>query len=113
MAAQDTQTTWQLLCADASGPRAQAQGVPVAAQQDPHPVELHLDSPAATDGQLHSPRQHRGSETRQLLSRRHTARVSETASRDANPARGRSRFLGLNLGVAHTDAYLGGGPPGC
>jgi hypothetical protein len=56
--------------------------VPVAAQLKTHPVELDLDGPAVAVGQRLGTRQHRVDETGKLLTRGHTARVSETASRD-------------------------------
>jgi hypothetical protein len=60
--------------------------VPVVAQLKAHPVEFHLDGPALAERHRRRARQHGGNEARKLLARdRHTARVSEPASRDGNP----------------------------
>jgi hypothetical protein len=69
----DGREFWEFLAAVASGPRAQADGLPVAADLKPDSVELDLDSPAVAVEHRPGARQHRVDETRKLLSQGHTA----------------------------------------
>ena len=92
---------WDLLAAVASGPRAQTQGVPVAAQLKSHPVELDLDCPPVAHGRRRRARQHRVDETRKLLARGHAARVS-APGRSCSQDRGRAR---IPVGVPHENRW--------
>ena len=86
--APDRRALGKLLRTVASGPRAQAHRVPVTAPLETHPIELHLDRPAAADGYRPGTRQHRVDEPRKRFSRGHAASVGEPRElRDGCPDR--------------------------
>jgi hypothetical protein len=64
----DRRQLGKLLAAVPARPRAQADGTPVTAQLEAHPVELHLERPAVADGHRPGARQHRRHKARKLLS---------------------------------------------
>jgi hypothetical protein len=66
----------KLLGAVAPRPRAQANGGPITAHLQTHPIELHLHGPAVADGHCPGTRKHWGDEPRKGLSRGHAARVN-------------------------------------